>query len=106
MEISTLGFVAGLDIGYGNINSVGGSFDGSDVCEFIPPSGDAPISAMPNRGLDPDLKGGEVVVMDGVELVGGVDQHHIQGGVKQTQSAYVEIREFKALYLALPCPGA
>lgn len=100
MKISTLGFVAGLDIGYGNIKGVGGSFDGSDVCEFILPSGAAPISAMPKRGLDPDLKGGEVVVVDGVEWVAGVDQHHIQGGVKQTHSAYVETREYKALYLA------
>lgn len=100
MAISTVGFVAGLDIGYGNVKGVGGSFDGSDVSEFILPSGAAPISAMPKRGLDPDLKGGEVVTVDGVEWVAGVDQHHIQGGVKQTHSAYVETREYQALYLA------
>ena len=55
MKISTLGFVAGLDIGYRNIKGVGGCFDGSDVCEFILPSGAAPISAMPNRGLESNL---------------------------------------------------
>lgn len=100
MAFSTVGFVAGLDIGYGNVKGVGGNFDGSDVCEFILPSGAAPISAMPKRGLDPDLKGGEVVSIDGVEWVAGVDQHHIQGGVKQTHSAYVDTLEYKALYLA------
>lgn len=100
MAFSTVGFVAGLDIGYGNVKGVGGNFDGSDVCEFILPSGAAPISSMPKRGLDPDLKGGEVVNIDGVEWVAGVDQHHIQGGVKQTHSSYVETCEYKALYLA------
>jgi hypothetical protein len=55
MVFSTVGFVAGLDIGYGNIIGVGGSFDGSDVCEFILPTGAAPISAMPERGLVPNL---------------------------------------------------
>ena len=65
MGISTIGFVAGLDIGYGNVKGVGGSLNGSDVCEFILPSGAAPISAMPKRGLSPDLKGGEVVNIDG-----------------------------------------
>lgn len=44
---------------------------------------------MPKRGLNADLKGGEVVIIGSVEWVAGVDQHHIQGGVKQTHSVYV-----------------
>lgn len=39
MAISTIGFVVGLGMGYGNIKGVGGSLNGSDVCEFILPSG-------------------------------------------------------------------
>ena len=88
MAISTVGFVAGLDIGYGNVKGVGGSLNGSDVCEFILPSGAAPISAMPKRGLSPDLKGGEFVNIEDEEWMAGVDQHLIHGGVKQTHSVY------------------
>lgn len=100
MGVNTIGFLAGLDIGYGNVKGIGGAFQGAEVKEFVLPAGAAPVSAMPKRGLTPDLKGGELVCLIDEDWVAGVEQHHIQGGVRQTHAEYVGTKEYLALYLA------
>lgn len=95
MGNNTVGILAGLDIGYGNVKGISGAFQGSEVREFVLPAGAAPVSAMPKRGLSPDLKGGEEVLIGDEDWVAGVEQHHIQGGVRQTHAEYVEIDEYQ-----------
>ena len=88
MKISTLGFVAGLDIGYGNIKSVGGS----DVCEFILPSGAAPISAMPERGLEPNL------IYEPQSCSTIFKNNYVKAGIKRSKPEINSMSSFKSVF--------
>lgn len=99
MSISTIARVAGLDIGYGNVKGACCELKSSISSEFLLPSGAAPLSSMPKKGLSPDLKGGEAVVVNGVDWAACVEQHHIQGGVRQTHSEFIGTPEYQAMLL-------
>ena len=88
MKISTHGFVAGLDIGYGNIKSVGGS----DVCEFILPSGAAPISAMPERGLEPN----QMYEHQSCSTI--FKNNYVKAGIKQSRPIINSMSSFKSVF--------
>jgi hypothetical protein len=92
MKISTLGFVAGLDIGYGNIKGVGGSFDGSDVCEFILPSGATPISAMPERGLESNL------MYEHQSCSTIFKNNYVKAGIKRSKPEINSMSSFKSVF--------
>lgn len=100
MGIST-NFAAGIDIGYGGLKIVGGTPGSGAVREAVLPAGAGPLSSMPRRSDNSaDLKGGEVVVLNGVEWAGGVDQLHIQNRSRMTHDDYPRTSEYEALYLA------
>lgn len=92
--------IAGVDIGYGGLKIVAGPASGQTVDEFLLPAGAAPLTSMPRRSdASADLKGGESVLLDGVEWAGGVDQVHIQNRSRMTHDDYPRTPEYRALYL-------
>lgn len=96
--------VAGVDVGYGNVKCVVGCGDGAQR-DVVLPAGAAPAEQMPKLiNRQPDLKGGELVLIpveDGVvPWVGGVEQVVLQHSVRQTHAQYTSTKAYHALYLA------
>lgn len=100
MGLSTQGVILGIDVGYGNCKVVAGDVARGVVREVVLPSGAAPVGDMPRLHDRPDLKGGELVLLDGAEWVAGVEQLHIQNAVRKTHSAYTREKEYEALFKA------
>lgn len=94
-----------VDVGYGNVKMVVGD-QHSVSREFVLPAGAAPVDLMPKLvNKQPDLKGGELVLVpgedDSVEAwVGGVEQIHVQNGTRPTHDNYTRTKEYHALVLA------
>jgi plasmid segregation protein ParM len=100
--------LASVDVGFGGVKIVsregrleGNTFVGGEVYEAVMPAGAGKTSGMPRRmNGEPDLKGGEEVMVNGESWVAGVEQVHIQGGTRQTHKDYTSTDEHHALYLA------
>lgn len=105
MGISTIGAqssVGAIDVGYGSCKGAFLDTRSGRGREIVLPAGAAVASAMPKLdGSRFDLKGGELVLVNGTPWVAGVDQSFIQGKARQTHAKYTETDEFYALALAM-----
>lgn len=104
MGKSNLSVVAAVDVGYGNVKCVIGGGDGNSL-DVVLPAGAAPAEQMPKLiNRQPDLKGGELVLVPTasgvVPWVGGVEQVVVQGGVRQTHAQYSSTPAYHALFLS------
>jgi plasmid segregation protein ParM len=93
--------LVGLDIGYGNLKAVGLRPGQSDYELVQLPVGAAPLARAPRTfSGEPDLGGGERVIIDGTPWVGGTDPQVLQSFSRQVDRSYVASSEYLALFYA------